>query len=44
MEENEIKEILISIENKIELRDKLLIDLTREIALLRLEIKENHNL
>ncbi len=44
MEEKEIKEILISIENKIELRDKLLIDLTREIALLRLEIKENHNL
>ena len=44
MEEKEIKEILIAIENKIELRDKLLIDLTREIALLRLEIKENHNL
>ena len=40
MEEKEIKEILISIENKIELRDKLLIDLTREIALLRLEIKQ----
>ena len=44
MEEKDIKEILLAIENILELRDKLLIDLTREIALLRLEIKENHNL
>ncbi len=44
MEENKIEKMLLSIIEKIENRDKLLIDLTKEIALLRLEIKQNHKL
>ncbi len=44
MQENKIEELLLSVIEKIEKRDNLLIDLTKEIALLRLEIKENHKL
>ena len=44
MEENKIEEMLLSIIEKIEKRDDLLIELTKEIALLRLEIKGNQNL
>ncbi len=39
MEEKKIEKMLISIIEKIEKRDDLLIELTKEIALLRLEIK-----
>ena len=44
MEEKKIKDMLLSIIEKIEKRDDLLIKLTKEIALLRLELKENHKL
>lgn len=44
MDENKIEKLLLSIIEKIEKRDDLLIDLTKEIALLRLEIKETHKL
>ena len=44
MEEKKIEDMLLSIIEKIEKRDDLLIELTKEIALLRLEIKENHKL
>ena len=42
MEEKKIEDMLLSIIEKIEKRDDLLIKLTKEIALLRLELKENH--
>ena len=41
---NKIEKMLLSIIEKIENRDKLLIDLTKEIALLKLKIKQNHKL
>lgn len=44
MEEKKIEDMLLSIIEKIEKRDDLLIKLTKEIALLRLELKENHKL
>ncbi len=44
MEEKKIEDMLLSIIEKIEKRDDLLIELTKEIALLRLELKENHKL
>ena len=44
MEEKKIEDMLLSIMEKIEKRDDLLIELTKEIALLRLELKENHKL
>lgn len=44
MEEKKIEKMLISIIEKIEKRDELLIELTKEIALLRLELKENHKM
>ena len=44
MEKEKIEKLLLSIIEKIEKRDDLLIELTKEIALLRLEIKQNHNL
>ena len=44
MEKEKIEKLLLSIIEKIEKRDDLLIDLTKEISLLRLEIKENHKL
>ena len=44
MEKEKIEELLLSIIEKIEKRDDLLIELTKEIALLRLEIKQNHKL
>ena len=44
VEEEKIEKLLLSIIEKIEKRDDLLIELTKEIALLRLEIKQNHNL
>ena len=44
MEEKKIEDMLLSIIEKIEKRDDLLIKLTKEIALLRLEIKQNHKL
>lgn len=40
MDGEKIEKLLLSIIEKIEERDKLLIELTKEIALLRLEIKE----
>ncbi len=40
MEEKKVEQILKSIERKINSRDKLLINLTKEIALLRMEIKK----
>ena len=44
MEKEKIEKLLLSIIEKIEKRDDLLIELTKEIALLSLEIKQNHNL
>ena len=44
MEEKKIEDMLLSIIEKIEKRDDLLIELTKEITLLRLELKENHKL
>ena len=44
MDGEKIEKLLLSIIEKIEERDKLLIELTKEIALLRLELKENHKL
>ena len=44
MEKEKIEKLLLSIIEKIEKRDDLLIELTKEISLLRLEIKQNHNL
>ena len=44
MEEKKIEDMLLSIIEKIEKRDDLLIELTKEIASLRLELKENHKL
>lgn len=44
MEKEKIEKLLLSIIEKSEKRDDLLIELTKEIALLRLEIKQNHNL
>lgn len=44
MEEKRIESLLLEIIEKIELRDKLLIDLTKEIALLKLKIEEQHKL
>lgn len=44
MKEEKIEKMLLSVIEKIEKRDNLLIELTKEIALLRLEIKENHKL
>ena len=44
MEKEKIEKLLLSIIEKIEKRDDLLIELTKEIALLRLEIKQNYNL
>ena len=44
MEKEKIEKLLLSIIEKIEKRDDLLIELTKEIALLRLEIKQKHNL
>ena len=44
MEKEKIEKLLLSIIEKIEKRDDLLIELIKEIALLRLEIKQNHNL
>ena len=40
MEEKKVEQILKSIERKINSRDKLLINLTKEIALLRMDIKK----
>ena len=44
MEEKKIEDMLLSIIEKIEKRDDLIIELTKEIPLLRLELKENHKL
>ena len=44
MKEEKMEKLLLSIIEKIEKRDDLLIELTKEIALLRLEIKQIHNL
>ena len=44
MKEEKMEKLLLSIIEKIEKRDDLLIELTKEIALLRLEIKQNYNL
>lgn len=44
MQGEDIKKLLESIVEKIEMRDQLLIDLTKEIALLRMEIKENQKM
>lgn len=44
MEEKKIENLLLEIIEKIERRDELLIDLTKEIALLKLKIEEQHKL
>ena len=44
MDENKIEELLLLIIKKIEMRDKLLIDLTKVIAQLKWELKQNHKL
>ncbi len=44
MEEKRIENLLLEIIEKIEIRDELLIDLTKEIALLKLKIEEQYKL
>jgi len=44
MEEKEIKKLLLEIIEKIEKRDDLLIELTREIAQLKLKIDERYKM
>ena len=44
MEEKEIKKLLLEIIEKIEKRDDLLIELTREIAQLKLKIDEKYKM